>query len=68
MAGQLTRMLIDQIRSIDTDYLVGDPVDYLSREQMGEVEFALTRYLGLDQFSPGTIGERASTDTGRDRE
>lgn len=47
VAGQLTRMLVDQIRSIDTDYLVGDPVDYLSRNEMAEVELALAHYLGI---------------------
>lgn len=47
LAGRLTRMLIDQIRSIDTDYLVGEPVDYLSRDQMAHVELALVHYLGV---------------------
>lgn len=47
IAGRLTRLLVDQIRSIDTDYLVGDPVDYLSRDQLAEAELALTHYLGI---------------------
>ena len=46
VAGRLTRILIDQIRSIDVDYVVGDPVDYLAREQLDEVELALAHYLG----------------------
>ena len=47
VAGQPTRFLCDQIRSIDTDYILGDPVGFLSRDEMAEVEFALSRYLGL---------------------
>ena len=34
----MTRMLVDQIRSIDVDYVVGDPVGYLTRDELGEVE------------------------------
>lgn len=52
IAGRPTRMLVDQIRSIDTDYLVGDPVDYLSRDQMAEVELALAHYLGIASIAP----------------
>lgn len=47
IAGQPTRLLVDQIRSIDTDYLFGDPVDYLTRDQMVDVELAITHYLGI---------------------
>lgn len=47
IAGRQTRMLVDQIRSIDTDHVVGEPVDHLSREEMAEVEAALIHYLGL---------------------
>ena len=43
----MTRMLVDQIRSIDVDYVVGDPADYLTGDQLEEVEFALARYLGV---------------------
>jgi mRNA interferase MazF len=45
-------MLIDQIRSIDVDYLVGDPVDYLTRDQFAEVELALAHYLGIQDITP----------------
>ncbi len=45
-------MLVDQIRSIDTDYLAGDPVDYLSRDEMAEVELALAHYLGITFAAP----------------
>lgn len=47
VADRETRVLIDQIRSIDTDYVVGDPVDYLTRSQMTEIESALAHYLGV---------------------
>lgn len=50
--GRPTRLLIDQIRSIDTDYLVGDPVGYLLREEMIAVEVALGHYLGLISRTP----------------
>lgn len=38
---------MDRIRSIDTDYVSGDPVDYLTRDEMAEVEFAIGHYLGI---------------------
>lgn len=47
IAGRMTRLLVDQVRSIDTRYVVGDPVDYLTRDQLGEVELALAHYLGV---------------------
>lgn len=47
VAGRLTRMLVDQIRSIDVDYIVGEPVDYLTGDQLAEVELALAHYLGV---------------------
>lgn len=51
--GRQTRMLVDQIRSIDVDYVVGDPVDYLTRDQLAEVDLALAHYLGIqDANSP----------------
>ncbi len=45
--GRETRVLVDQIRSIDTDYIVGDPVHYLEHDELAEVEHAVARYLGL---------------------
>ncbi len=45
--GQDTRFLVDQIRSIDTNYIVGEPVHYLERDELTEVEHAVARYLGL---------------------
>lgn len=52
MAPRATRLLVDQIRSIDTDYLVGDPADYLSRDQMADVDLALAHYLGIAAVAP----------------
>jgi mRNA interferase MazF len=45
--GTLTRFLVDQIRSIDVTYIHGGPVHYLDRDEIAEVEHAVTRYLGL---------------------
>lgn len=45
--GTRTRFLVDQIRTVDIAYIHGDPVDYLEREELAEVEHAISRYLGL---------------------
>lgn len=45
--GTKTRFLVDQIRTVDVAYIRGDPVDYLERDEMAEVEHAVARYLGL---------------------
>lgn len=47
IAGRATRILIDQIRAVDVSYVVGELVDYLSRDDMAQVEHGLSRYLGL---------------------
>ncbi|MBO0811111.1 MAG: type II toxin-antitoxin system PemK/MazF family toxin [Microlunatus sp.] len=47
IAGRTTRLLVDQIRSIDVDHVVGDPVDHLTRDQLAEAELALAHYLGV---------------------
>lgn|GEM_PF-233779 len=47
IAGRPARVLVDQIRTIDVSYIVGDPVDYLTRADMAEVEHTVSRYLGL---------------------
>jgi mRNA interferase MazF len=47
IAGRETRILIDQIRTIDVSYIDGELVDYLSRDDMAQVEHSLSRYLGL---------------------
>ncbi|WP_136709195.1 type II toxin-antitoxin system PemK/MazF family toxin [Agromyces sp. H66] len=50
--GRQTKLLVDQIRSIDVDYVVGDPVDYLTRDQLAEVDSALAHYLGVQDVMP----------------
>lgn len=47
VAGKLTRFLVDQIRTVDVRYLHGEPVHYLDRDELAEVEHAVNRYLGL---------------------
>jgi mRNA interferase MazF len=47
IAGQDTKILIDQIRTIDTSYITAELVDYLSRDDMAHVEHSLSHYLGL---------------------
>jgi mRNA interferase MazF len=47
IAGRETKILIDQIRTIDVSYIAGDLVDYLSRDDMAQVEHSLSRYFGL---------------------
>ena len=45
IAGRETKILIDQVRTIDVSYVAGDLVDYLSRDDMAQVEHSLSRYL-----------------------
>jgi mRNA interferase MazF len=47
IAGRSTRILVDQIRTIDVSYVTGELVDYLARDDMAQVEHTLSRYLGL---------------------
>lgn len=47
VAGRVTKILIDQVRTIDISYVVGELVDYLSRDDMAQVEHSLSRYFGL---------------------
>lgn len=42
IAGRDTKILIDQVRTIDASYIAGDLVDYLSRDDMGQVEHSLS--------------------------
>jgi mRNA interferase MazF len=53
VAGRETRILIDQIRTIDFCYVTGELVDYLSGDDMARVEHSLLRYLGLLVLTPG---------------
>jgi mRNA interferase MazF len=47
IAGRDTKILIDQIRTIDTRYVAGELVDYLSHDDMAQVEHCLSRHFGL---------------------
>lgn len=47
VAGVRTRFLVDQIRTVDVEYIHGDPVCFLDRDELAEIEHAVTRYLGL---------------------
>ena len=47
IAGRPTRFLVDQLRTVDVDDIVGDPVDYLHHDDLVAVEQAVIRYLGL---------------------
>ena len=47
VAGRDTKVLIDQIRTIDVSYVTGEIVDYLTRDDMAQVEHGLSRYVGL---------------------
>jgi mRNA interferase MazF len=47
IAGRDTKVLIDQIRTIDVSYVTGEIVDYLTRDDMAQVEHGISRYFGL---------------------
>ena len=47
IAGQQTKILIDQVRTIDVSYVTGELIDYLSQDDMTQVEHSLSRYFGL---------------------
>lgn len=47
LGGVRTRFLVDQLRSIDTQDVDGEPAFHLHRDELEEVEVAVTRYLGL---------------------
>ncbi len=50
--GRMTRLLVDKVRSIDIRYVVGDPVDYLTRDQLVDADVALAHYLGVHDAAP----------------
>ncbi|GLI27054.1 putative toxin [Agromyces rhizosphaerae] len=54
VAGRPTRLLVDQIRSIDVDYVIGDPVDFLTSDQLADVDLAVAHYLGVVTAPPRT--------------
>jgi mRNA interferase MazF len=44
IADRETKILIDQIRTIDVSYVTGELVDYLSRDDLAQVEHSPSRY------------------------
>lgn len=46
------------MRTIDVSYVVGELVDYLSRDDISQVEHSLSRYLGLAAPSMRRPGSR----------
>jgi mRNA interferase MazF len=51
LLGQRVVYLVDQIRSIDTTFIHGDPVHYLEHQELMEIETTIVRYLGLDTWA-----------------
>src|SRR3954447_11470573 len=47
LGGVPTRFLVDQLRSIDVRFLDGEPAFFLHRDELEDVEVAVSRYLGL---------------------
>ncbi len=47
IAGRETKILIDQVRTIDVSYVAGDLADCLPRDDMAQVEHSLSGYFGL---------------------
>jgi mRNA interferase MazF len=45
--GERTRLLVDQIRTVDTMYVIGEPIRFLSHNEMEQVETVVSHYLGL---------------------
>ena len=46
-AGGRRRLLVDQLRTVDTTFIHGRAVHYLGRDELAAVEHAVTLYLGL---------------------
>jgi mRNA interferase MazF len=47
IGGPETKILIDQVRTIDVSYVTGELIDFLSRDDMAQVEHSLSHYFGL---------------------
>lgn len=46
VAGVGCKLLIDQIRTVDTDD-IGDPIGYLTHDEMAQVETVIAHYFGI---------------------
>ena len=51
LLGHQVVYLVDQLRSVDTSYIHGDPVHYLGVHELAEIELAVARYLGIDRWA-----------------
>ncbi|MFF5968192.1 type II toxin-antitoxin system PemK/MazF family toxin [Streptomyces collinus] len=47
IADRETVALVDQMRSVDPDFFLGDRVDHLTARDMAQVEFAVAQWLDL---------------------
>ncbi|MGN6088832.1 MAG: type II toxin-antitoxin system PemK/MazF family toxin [Actinomycetales bacterium] len=47
LGGVPTRFLVDQLRSVDVGFIADEPSYFLTRDELEEVENAVSRYLGL---------------------
>ena len=47
LGGVPTRFLVDQLRSIDMRFVDGEPAFFLHRDELEDVEVAVSRYLGI---------------------
>ena len=47
LGGVPTRFLVDQMRSIDVRFVETEPAFLLHRDELEEIEIAVSRYLGL---------------------
>jgi mRNA interferase MazF len=47
VAGRETLALVDQVRTIDVQYIVGEQVDHVHGVDLMQVDYALSEYLGL---------------------
>ncbi|WP_448058901.1 type II toxin-antitoxin system PemK/MazF family toxin [Cellulomonas hominis] len=47
LMGRTTVLLVDQMRAIDSTYVIGGPEDYLDPHELDELEHAVGRYLGI---------------------
>jgi mRNA interferase MazF len=46
LGGVPMRFLVDQLRSIDVRFIDGEPAFFLHRDELEDVEVAVSRYLG----------------------
>ncbi|TQN42286.1 mRNA interferase MazF [Blastococcus colisei] len=47
LGGIPTRFLVDHLRTVDVQFIEEEPAFFLHRDELEDVEVAVTRYLGL---------------------